>query len=37
MVDIITVIIASPRQWLEGLGSAGKTQRGGTYHKMQSV
>lgn len=37
MVDIIAIIISSPRQWLECLGSALKIQRGGTCPKMQNV
>ena len=37
MVDIIAIIISSPRQRLECLGSALKVQRGGTCPKMQNV
>ena len=37
MVGVITIIISSPRQWLECLGSAVKIQRGGTCPKMQNV
>ena len=37
MVDIISIIISSPRQWLECLASALKIHRGGTCPKMQNV
>lgn len=36
MVDVITIIMCSPRQWLECLASAVKIQRGHTCHKTQN-